>query len=223
METKKETKTIYQRLLEAVEALPKEAIEKADKNVTRKGYDTTGYQYQFIVNVLNEVLGIGKWGYEFKILREIEGVWGNGKGYYEITSDVKVWIEIEDGKVVSFNNVGGHKAEMHADALKGSITNGFKKTVAFFGVGKKAYEGTIDDDYLPIPQSNFNPEKVLAQMEDQNAPICECGKQMKRSKGGKWYCKHEDGTWGKQRTAEKPKSEAVKKFESELDASMYGG
>ena len=47
--------------------------------------------------------------------------------------------------------VGGHKSEMYADALKGAITNSFKKTLGFFGIGKKAYEGMLDDDYRPIP------------------------------------------------------------------------
>ena len=140
----------YQELVKAVDALPTEAVEKAKKEVTRKGYDTTGYQYQFLVNVFNEVVGIGNWGFDYDILKELSGKWGNGKSFHEITTKVTVWLIIEDKKA-SFSCVGGHKSEMYADALKGAITNGFKKTAAFFGVGKKAYEGTIDDDYRPIP------------------------------------------------------------------------
>jgi len=41
---------------------------------------------------------------------------------------------------------------MHSDAMKGAVTNGFKKALSFFGVGKAAYEGTIDEDYRPIPE-----------------------------------------------------------------------
>ena len=149
-ETKEEELNIYQKLLKAVDSLPKEAIEKASKEITRKGYDTTGYQYQFLVNVLNEVLGIGQWDFTYTILRETEGKWSNGRSFWDITVDVKVTFK----NIGSFNCVGGHKSELHADALKGAITNGFKKTVAFFGVGKKAYEGTIDEDYRPLPQEN---------------------------------------------------------------------
>jgi len=55
-------------------------------------------------------------------------------------------------------------------------------------------------------------------------PTCECGQLMILKKDGTgYYHKHSDGTWGKAKTWEKPKSEAEKKFESELDASMYGG
>lgn len=153
----------YQELMKAVDALPKEAVEKAKKEITRKGYDTTGYQYQFLVNVLNEVVGIGDWGFDYKILKELEGKWGNGKCFWEITVEVTVWIMIGENKKVSFACIGGHKSEMHADALKGAITNGFKKTVTFFGVGKKAYEGTIDDDYRPIPQGEKKSEKIVVE------------------------------------------------------------
>ena len=44
----------------------------------------------------------------------------------------------------------------YADALKGAITNGFKKTAAFWGVGRDAYAGTIDDDNTPLPDDAKN-------------------------------------------------------------------
>ena len=142
-------KIIYKQLVEATNNLPKDAVEKAPKNITRKGYDTTGYGYQFLVNVLNETLGIGGWGFKYELLKEIEGKWSNEKSYWDITVNVTVWIKVDNSTPASFSCVGGHKSEMYSDALKGAITNGFKKTVAFFGVGKNAYEGTIDEDYRP--------------------------------------------------------------------------
>ncbi len=182
--------TKYQELLKAVDSLPKEAIEKAKKEITRKGYDTTGYQYQFLVNVLNEVIGIGDWGFDYKILKEIEGKWGNGKGFWEITTEITAWIKVgtTDKKKVSFSCVGGHKSEMHADALKGAITNGFKKTVAFFGIGKKAYEGTIDDDYRPVPyQSTKEPNKQGTLLKPKPKGIQDRFKDALTSLGKKQY------------------------------------
>jgi hypothetical protein len=44
---------------------------------------------------------------------------------------------------------GGPLASSEADARKGSYTNAFKKAAAFFGVGRQAYEGSLDDDNLP--------------------------------------------------------------------------
>jgi len=38
---------------------PEEAIERTNGNVTGRGYSTTGIKYQYVVNRLNEVLGLG--------------------------------------------------------------------------------------------------------------------------------------------------------------------
>jgi hypothetical protein len=40
-------------------------------------------------------------------------------------------------------------ASSEADARKGAYTNAFKKAAAFHGVGRQAYEGSLDDDNLP--------------------------------------------------------------------------
>jgi hypothetical protein len=148
------TVEIYDRLIAAVAALPKEAIEKTQKEKTRKGYDTTGYQYQFLVNVLNEVIGPEGWNFEYEIIKEIIGQFKSGQAYYDLT--VKMTITILGN---SKSCVGGHQASSYADALKGAITNSFKKTLAFFGPGKMAYEGTLDDDYLPYPSPT--PQKTI--------------------------------------------------------------
>lgn len=153
------TPEVYKKLLDAVEKLPNEAIETAKKEITRKGYDTTGYQYQFLVNILNEIIGVENWNFTYNLTKEIQGQWSNGKGFWEITVDTEV--EILGVKRMC---AGGHKSEMHADAKKGAITNSLKKTLALFGIGKKAYEGTIDDDYLPLPddkpKTDYAPRKV---------------------------------------------------------------
>lgn len=146
MENIEAKKSIYSKLIEAVDALPKESVETAKKTDTRKGYDTTGYQYQYLVNVLNEVVGLGNWGMTWAVLKEQKGQYTNGKEFFDITSSVTVWI-MNDDKKAEFTNVGGHQSPLYNDALKGSITNGFKKTVSYFGIGKKAYEGTLDEDY----------------------------------------------------------------------------
>ena len=137
---------ILKKIYEAINNLPEQAIESAKKEITRKGYDTTGYQYQFLVNVLNEVIGPANWSFNYIILKEEKGTWKSEKSFWEITTEMEIEILGTKRKCV-----GGHKSEMYADALKGAITNSFKKTLGFFSIGKKAYEGTIDDDYRPIP------------------------------------------------------------------------
>lgn len=145
---------LYDRLIGAVEKLPPEAIEKAPKEITRKGYDTTGYQYQYLVNICNEILGLTGWGFDYEIVKDIEGTWGEKqKRFFEVSINLTMWMKVGDTKAER-KCAGGHKADLHGDALKGAITNALKKTMAMFGVGKKAYEGTIDEDYTAIPSGN---------------------------------------------------------------------
>lgn len=141
------TKEIYNQIQEAVSKLPDAAIERTKGAITKKGYDTTGYGYQWLVNVLNEIVGVPGWSFSYTLVKEVEGTTQAGQPTYTVTVDVTV--EILDAKRTC---AGGHKATLHADALKGAITNGLKKTLALFGVGKQAYEGTIDDDNTPLPE-----------------------------------------------------------------------
>lgn len=145
MEPKTFTKEIYDQLIKAVDKLPKEAVESTKKETTRKGYDTTGYQYQFLVNVLNEIVTPAGWGYTYEVANVIQGQYKSGQTFYEITVSTTVQIL---GAVRTAP--GGHISSSYSDALKGAITNALKKTFGMFGIGKKAYEGTLDEDYQPI-------------------------------------------------------------------------
>ena len=56
------TETEKRKLYAALSApFTDEAIERSDGRVTGKGYSTTGIKYQYVVNRLNEVIGIGSW------------------------------------------------------------------------------------------------------------------------------------------------------------------
>lgn len=142
------TSEILQKIYKAIDELPPEAIERAPKEVTRKGYDTTGYQYQYLVNVINEVVGVNNWSNDFRIIKEIEGKWNTGKSFFEITIEMELTILGAKRKAS-----GGHKSEMYFDAHKGAITNSIKKTLSLFSIGKKAFEGVLDEDYRPLPMN----------------------------------------------------------------------
>lgn len=140
---------LYKRLSEP---FPEEAVERTKASVTRKGYDTTGIKYQYVVDRLNEVLGVGcyRTDQEFHI-REFER--RNNYKAYDVTCDITLYLgEWKEGGFVPFAEVrgtGGHVSNNVADAKKGAYTNGFKKTAAMLGVGSEAYRGTIDDDNVP--------------------------------------------------------------------------
>jgi len=134
------------------ENLDQAGIQRTDKNKTHKGYDTTGFGYQYDVDRFNEVLGI-EWGYSWEIIHHEKGAYQSGQACHDITVRVYIWI-IERGNCRDC--VGGHTSSTYADALKGAMTNGFKKTAAFWGVGREAYAGEIDDDNKPLPDKHEN-------------------------------------------------------------------
>lgn len=124
---------------------PEASIQRTKKSETRKGYDTTGISYQFIVNRFNEVFGIFGWSNDNEIIAVYEGKFKSGQPYYDVT--IQVTITINEGSLVTKRSCyGGHISSSYGDACKGAMTNAFKKTAALFGVGKEAYEGTIDED-----------------------------------------------------------------------------
>jgi Rad52/22 family double-strand break repair protein len=147
--TAEEKKKIYTALSAP---FPEETIERTDGRVTGRGYSTTGIKAQFVVNRLNDVIGLGNW----RLHREItvkEGTTASGRKAYEAIADVVLefgtW---EEGKFLPWAETladGGHSSLSEADAKKGAASNGLKKAAAMFGCGRQAYEGTIDDDNTP--------------------------------------------------------------------------
>ena len=160
METAK--KTIEEEIREAIKSLdigkelirllgnplPSEAIQRTKDKQTHKGYDTDGYCVQFCANRLNEVLGT-EWGVLWEIMNQDKGSTSTGKPCWEITVKIGIWVlRREDVRW----QAGGHVSKTHFDALKGAVTNGFKKAAALWGVGRHAFEGALDDDNDPWPE-----------------------------------------------------------------------
>lgn len=171
MPEKKEKKTRQADTLSLYEKLsapfPQEAIQRTIKEETKKGYDTTGIGYAYCVNRFNEICGLDSWGYDWKIIKEIEGKYKSGVPNFEICVELAIWLKSKENMRKC---VGGHLAISYADALKGAITNAFKKTAAFWGVGKQAYEGSIDDDNVQrkegeIDRVSIEKEKSLNKKE----------------------------------------------------------
>jgi len=135
--------------------LCEDAIQRTEKEKTYKAYDTTGYGYQFCIDKLNEVLGIDGWDSTYQILDEhIEETSTKKKKYY-FTVNVDIILKANDElglRETKKSCAGGHSSLDHSDGLKGAITNAFKKAAAFYGVGRDAYAGTIDNDNRPDPE-----------------------------------------------------------------------
>lgn len=131
--------------------LDKRAIQRSKGADTKKGYDTTGYGYQFIVNRFNEVLGVGGWNWAFEEIERAEGTYKSGTRFISITGKTTITVNLPSGQI-SHSEYGGHQSSNLTDALKGASTNALKKTASFFGVGKDAFEGSIDEDNQDQPE-----------------------------------------------------------------------
>jgi len=169
--THEEKKKIY---LALSAPFPEEAIERTDGRITGRGYSTTGIKYQYVVNRLNEVLGLGCYrAHRTVTVKEVSTAKGRQafEAICDITLELGEWI---DGEFVTWAEAladGGHTATSEADARKGAYTNALKKAAAFFGVGRQAYEGTLDDDNVADPdpsEPTMLPTEVRSQAPRAN-------------------------------------------------------
>lgn len=140
--------------------LPPEAIQRTKSAQTRKGYNTDGYGYQFCIDLLNEVAGLGHWRIDARESFCEEGEYNSGRKMFEVGYDVT--IQLGNWTPAGFEILaetprtpGGHVSMMKNDARKGALTNATKKALAFFGIGAAAYRGELDDDNLPPEGSQY--------------------------------------------------------------------
>jgi hypothetical protein len=164
-----EKKKLYQLL---AAPFPESCIQRTEGRITGRGYDTTGIGYQHIVNRLNEVVGVGGWRAHRELtVKEITTV--SGRKAYECVCDLILelgeWVDGEFQVVAEALADGGHTSLSEADARKGAYTNGLKKAAAMFGVGRQAYEGTLDDDNVPA-EGNVHQAQSMFQKPAQAAP-----------------------------------------------------
>lgn len=149
---------------------PEEAIERTDGRVTGRGYDTSGIKYQYVVDRINEVLGVG--GFRTHRTTAIKGATSaKGRPVFEALCEVRLELgEWKDGVFVVFAEAygdGGHTAMTEADARKGAFTNGFKKAAAMFGAGRDAYRGVLDDDNGPAAEDGDDAPRTPARVSGQ--------------------------------------------------------
>ena len=176
--TSAEKKAIYAALAKPFD---EHCIQRTEGRLTGRGYDTTGIGYQHIANRLNEVLGVGGWrAHRTVTVKEI--VRANGRPAFEAICDITLELgEWVDGNFIVFTESladGGHVASSEADARKGSYTNAFRKACSFFGIGKQAWEGSLDDDNLPgdhvlqaVQQPAQRPAPAAAPVGVPHAPV----------------------------------------------------
>lgn len=158
--------SIYQ---EFSKPLPKEAEQEGQFNYGI----VKGYKYQYIVNRLNEVVGIDHWHMEYSTKEESVGrTWetrcyikvmlGNWQKFDDkMTEEVSGRVitvpmrKVEFVPIVLKEHVGKCTNMSKGWSIMGSIDNAFKKCAALYGIGKEAYEGSMVD--LDMISEEVNP------------------------------------------------------------------
>lgn len=145
--------------------LPEEAFSIFPKEETGLDYDITTHNYQFAVNRMNEVLGENGWQVE-----ELSSDVIKTEKKYTVVKKIAVKLVTFDIETKTFfeNGIrwayGGGESINLSDAHKSAVTNGLKKALAMFGVGKETYEQSIDDDFvssLRIQNKGNKKDKVI--------------------------------------------------------------
>ena len=160
-------KKLYQQLCAP---FPPEAVERTNGKQTGRGYDTAGVKVQWIIDRLNEVVGIGNW----RVTRETfvhAGTTNSGRKLYEAWSDVALQLgEWSADTFVPFAEArayGAHTSMAEGDARKGAATNGIKRAAAMMGCGAAAYRGELDDDNeftdQPVEEPSHPPARPVQQ------------------------------------------------------------
>ena len=116
------------------------------------GKEFIGYHAQYAIDLLNEVIGLGKWHTVMDIKKE-EFI---GKGW-AVAGMVTILIEYKN-KEFAVNGLGGSYAKNIANAYKGFKTSAFKNACRYLGIGKELYVKGFEDDIVEVEKT----EEVVA-------------------------------------------------------------
>ena len=106
------------------------------------GKEFTGYHAQYAIDLLNEIIGLGKWHTICEVRKE-ESI---GKGW-ATAGMVTILIQWEE-KDFAVNGFGGSYAKDIANAYKGFKTSAFKNACRYLGIGRELYAKGFEDDIV---------------------------------------------------------------------------
>jgi hypothetical protein len=109
-----------------------------------------GYKPQYLIDAVNEVLGIDGWGYK---LIEMKTTPADG-GKITAIAQVEVYIKVGDSLICKGPQFGV-STNFPGDAEKGALTDAIGKSFSLWGIGNKAYRGLL----RPSGNGNANSQK----------------------------------------------------------------
>lgn len=98
---------------------------------------STGYTPQYIIDALNTVIGIDKWGFD-EISNELTG----GETPVLAEAHIKVWLFNLENYRTAYGQARITRGDV-GDARKGAQTDAIKKALSYFSIGNRAYLGLL--------------------------------------------------------------------------------
>jgi len=145
-----------------LEGYGKDAIAEHRKGKEGKEKIYTGYKVQYVVDAVNEVIGAENWRWEHP---EVEAA-RNPSGLSSTASvAVMLYIRVGDEWLTKGPVTGDSLNPVEADAMKGALSDGLKKSFAYWSIGNKAYRGKLNDS-----EPETKPSKPTASRKAESEP-----------------------------------------------------
>lgn len=160
---------IKQDAMQKVKQVNEMLLQGEPENVsidTYSGY--SGYKPQYVLDAMNEVFGLGGWGFE-EVSSELVS-----EDKLAVTQ-VRVWLEGITSQPVGWGQARVTKGDL-GDARKGAQTDAIKKALSYFSIGNRAYRGQLPDgknknNQQQMPRQNtVKPQQQTSQGNSQETP-----------------------------------------------------
>ena len=141
----------------------------------QQGRTIYGLKSQAVIDAVNEILG-ENWGYSI-IESNVKELQSEKMSFYAYVR-VNVFIDI-NGRRIERESYGGSRNSNIGDAIKGATTDAITKALSMFSIGRKAYEGELQE-YMDCYR------KIKGALQKKDKKALELYKQYKdRNKLGK--------------------------------------
>jgi len=167
-EQKVESKKIEkEKSVKLYEILSKPIPEEYLYEYTEDGKKLRGYNAQYAINLLNEVIGLGKWVTQQNIRKEDF----LSKGYY-VVMDLSLIIPQFDIKITGHSAAYAKRIE---NAYKGAKTSAFKAACKYLGIGNELYlKNEVDEDITYVKEEQVKEEVISQEATELEKKINDC-------------------------------------------------
>lgn len=144
-------------------------IEKGIKWIGGKKTEVKYVKAIHLTQRMNEVFGLNGWQFSAEIIenkKETRKTQSGEKPCWVVVLSIRVSL-LENGDPIS-SRFGIGACDSYSglgDALKGALTDGLKKTLAYYGAGWKTYTGLLDEEQHSIEPNDDKKSQIQTAMK----------------------------------------------------------